>query len=247
MTVVTIGRATLIHGDSLAVLPTLGPVDAVITDPPYSSGGRTMSERTRAPMEKYVKGGVKAAHNVDFPGDNMDARVWRMWVAEWMGQCHALMQPGGYMLCFTDWRQLPTLSDALQIGGFVWRGVVPWDKTESSRAPHKGYFRHQAEYVVWGTHGPCLVATHDGPYPGVIRQRVVYAEKRHMTAKPVALMEQLVRCVPPYGVVLDPFMGSGTTGVAALRAGQRFIGIEKSPHYFDVACQVIREAHEGTQ
>jgi hypothetical protein len=53
-------------------------------------------------------------------------------------------------MCFTDWRQLPMLTDVLQAGGFVWRGVMPWDKTESSRAPHTGYFRHQCEYVVWG-------------------------------------------------------------------------------------------------
>lgn len=66
-----------------------------------------------------------------------------------------------------------------------------------------------------------------------------------MTGKPVALMGELVKCVPPGGVILDPFMGSGSTGVAALQLGYRFIGIEKSAHYFDIACKRMEREVAG--
>lgn len=234
----TVGDATLWRGDALEVLRHLDvQVDALITDPPYSSGGMTAGERIRPPEEKYVQSGpaVNARHNVTFSGDNRDQRSWGFWVTQWLALCQERVKPGGYVMVFTDWRQLPMLTDAFQAGGFIWRGVIPWDKTESARAPHKGYFRHQCEYVVWGSAGPIKPATHGGPWPGIVRERVNHREKLHMTGKPVGMMEQLVQAVPPGGVILDPFMGSGSTGVAALKMGRSFIGVEKDRHYFEVA------------
>ncbi len=67
-------------------------------------------------------------------------------------------------------------------------------------------------------------------------------EKRHQVGKPLALMEHLVKIVPPASTVLDPFAGSGTTGVAALRAGHQFIGMELSPWYCDVAKQRLADS-----
>jgi site-specific DNA-methyltransferase (adenine-specific) len=105
----------------------------------------------------------------------------------------------------------------------VWRGVAVWDKGEGAR-PIPG-FRAQAEYVVWGTRGPAEL---DGVYlPGVLRYPTVRAEKEwHSTAKPVALMEKLLEVVPAGGIVLDPFAGSGTTGLAATRTGRRAVLVE---------------------
>jgi len=140
---------------------------------------------------------------------------------------------------FTDWRQLPTASDALQIGEIAWRGVIAWDKTEGSRAPHKGYFRHQCEYIVWGTKGKCPKAEHAGPYPGCFRFPVKQSDKFHLTGKPTQLMEQLVSIVPEGHIVLDPFAGSGTTLVAAKHMKRQFIGIEKDTGYAEIALQRI--------
>ena len=239
-----IGNATIYHGDCLEVMRDLDiAVDALITDPPYSSGGFTRGDRTnQTTADKYVHSGIyrDAEHNVDFSGDNRDARSWGFWVSCWLAMVQERMRPGGYAICFTDWRQLPMLTDAFQAGGMVWRGLVPWDKTESSRSPHTGYFRHQCEYVVWGSNGPLAASKHGGPWPGVIRERVDHRQKLHMTGKPVQLMSQLVQCVPPGGVIFDPFMGSASTGVAALQLGYRFVGIEKTRHYFDVAAERLR-------
>jgi site-specific DNA-methyltransferase (adenine-specific) len=126
----------------------------------------------------------------------------------------------------------------------VWRGIITWDKTEGAR-PTKGGFRNQAEYIVWGTKGK-LETYEDSPYlPGVFRQVVLQADKHHLTGKPTNLMRELVRVVPAGGVVLDPFMGSGTTGVACVQMGLSFIGVEQNAVYQQIARWRIEEAAGG--
>lgn len=239
----TTPRWQLIHGEALQVLQTLPPasVDAVICDPPYSSGGFSRDDKNKTPDQKYTQSG-REGRFPDFSGDNRDQRSYLTWCALWMDAALAALKPGGYFLAFTDWRQLPVMTDAVQVAGVFWRGIVVWDKGGGARAPHKGYFRHQAEYVVWGTKGPAVIATHDGPYPGCIAAPVLQHDKHHVTGKPTALMAELIRCVPVGGVVLDPFAGSGTTGVACLRHGRRFIGIEREAGYAEIARQRLQAA-----
>ena len=132
---------------------------------------------------------------------------------------------------FTDWRQLPASTDAVQIGELIWRGIVAWDKGAGSRAPHKGYFRHQCEYIVWATKGKCRKNEHAGPFPGCYKFPVKQSDKFHLTGKPSDLMKELVQIVPEGSIVLDPFAGSGTTCVAAKKMEHQFIGIEKDEEY----------------
>ncbi|MTH47486.1 DNA-methyltransferase [Intestinirhabdus alba] len=234
-----IGNATLYCGDVLDVLPRLdGPYDALITDPPYSSGGLHKGQRAVPPSAKYVE----SPRYAEFSGDNRDQRSWAFWCTQWLTTASRLVSPGGYFMIFSDWRQLPTLTDVLQAAGVLWRGLVVWDKTLSSRAPHTGYFRHQAEYVVWGSQGRLEKCPHGGPFPGVITERVNPAEKLHMTAKPVRLMQELVEPLAADASVLDPFMGSGTTALPVLARGGRFTGIELTNEYFDIACDRIEKA-----
>lgn len=241
---VRIGAATLYHGDALRILPALpaGSMHALVTDPPYSSGGFTRGDRMQDTVTKYVQGGTKATH-ANFSGDNRDQRSWVAWCSMWMDAARVALAEGAYAMVFTDWRQLPACTDAFQAGGFVWRGIVPWDKTESTRAPHTGYFRHQCEYVVWGSSGPMPASQHGGPWPGIVRERVRPSKKLHMTGKPLPVMAELVQAVQPGGVVLDPFMGSASTGMAALATGRGFVGIEQNDHYFDVAVRRLHETH----
>ncbi|KFB92722.1 DNA methylase, partial [Trabulsiella guamensis ATCC 49490] len=218
-----IGNATLYCGDVIDVLPLLEPgFDAVITDPPYSSGGLHKNMRTRLPSEKYA---VTSAHHAEFGGDNRDQRSFAFWCTQWMSMIPRLVRPGCYVMVFSDWRQLPLMTDVFQAGGVSWRGIIVWDKTSSARAPHTGYFRHQAEYIVWGSTG-MLEKVPGGPFPGVITERVKPAEKLHMTGKPVRVMEELARPLADNAHVLDPFMGSGTTALPVLARGGKFTGIE---------------------
>ncbi len=228
------------HGDALAVLPTLpdDAVDLVLADPPYNSGGRTQSDRTKTnARDKYVSGGGRggAAHKLaNFAGDNRDQRAYSYWLSLVLAECLRVSRPGASLLVFTDWRQLPSTSDALQAGGWLWRGIVSWRKPISR--PRMGGFRSECEYLLWGSHGS-VDATRNPVYlPGWYsasqpRGRV----RQHITQKPLELLAELVRVCVPGGVVLDPFAGSGSTGVAALASGRSFIGVEVTRHYSEVA------------
>lgn len=233
-----IGLATLYLADALHVLPAVGAIDTVITDPPYSSGGAFRGDRMVATTMKYVGNEQRAAGLYpEFSGDNRDQRGFGLWSALWLGLCREATRPGGLVACFTDWRQLPTTTDAVQAGGWVWRGIGVWDKTEAAR-PQKGRYRNQCEYFVWGSNGPL---PDDGPCaPGVFRQSANSEEKHHIAGKPTRLLEDVLQLAG--ATVLDPFMGSGSTGVAAVRTGRRFIGIEIADDHFATACMRIDEA-----
>src|SRR4051794_20238342 len=104
----------LFQGDCLDILSELpeDSIDAVIADPPYSSGGRTAGERSKPPSEKYEQSD-NHLKRPDFLGDNLDQRSWIFWSKLWMEACLRVLKPEGYLLAFTDWRQLPATTDAL--------------------------------------------------------------------------------------------------------------------------------------
>ena len=233
------GRAVLYRGDMFSAMPDMPEVDALIADPPYCSGGMYRADRVKSVSDKYEQSGV-VNKRLPFAGDGKDQRAFMGWMHLWLRA--APVKIGGRVMVFSDWRQLPAVTDAMQWADLCWRGVLTWDKGLGSRAPHKGYARHQAEFVAWGTNGPCPVATHAGPFPGVYSHAVRQSDKHHMAGKPTPLMIDLCQHVEPDGIILDPFMGSGTTGVAALLSGRRFIGVEIDPGHFATACARIEEA-----
>lgn len=237
---VRIGLATLYNGDCLEILPTLPKVDAVITDPPYSSGGAFRGDRTNDTRTKYLQSDSGNQTRLEnFTGDNRDQRGFHFWSALWASAALRATKEGGTAAFFTDWRQLPVTTDYLQAGGWVWRGLVPWVKT--TYRPQMGRFAAQCEYVAWGSNGPLPVERGVGCLKGFYE----YAppqDREHVTQKPTNLMDDMVQIVPAGGTVLDPFMGSGTTGVAAVTSGRPFIGIELSAHYFQIACERISAA-----
>lgn len=232
--------ATVIQGDSLHVLRTIptASVDAVVTDPPYSSGGLMRGDRSVKTSDKYVLTGTKV-DRPEFYGDNRDQRGFLAWCSLWLAECVRIVKPGGYLMAFTDWRQLPTLSDAIQAGGWVWRGIVVWDKTECVR-PQMGWFRAQCEYVLVASNGG-IGKEQDREVrvcaPGCFRENVRSAEKLHITGKPVSLMKRLMEVLPAGATVLDPFAGSGTTALAAKEMNMKSISVEISAAY----CALIRD------
>jgi site-specific DNA-methyltransferase (adenine-specific) len=160
-----------------------------------------------------------------------------MWSALWMGAALDLANPGCVLSCFTDWRQWTPTTDAMQAGGWVWRGVVPW--TKPAARPCKGRFAASSEFIVWGSAGPMA---DDGPCHRGHWEGQAPSDREHVTQKPLELLQMLVAIAPPEGLVLDPFAGSGTTGVAALLSGRRFIGVERTEEYAAIAARRLSEA-----
>ena len=234
---------TLHHGDALAVLRDLpsGSVQAVITDPPYSSGGMVRGDRMQDVHTKYVQTGSSSHDRLEaFSGDTRDSFGYWFWCSVWLGELARIVEPGGVVALFTDWRQLAATIGGIQSGGYVFRGVVPWHKPNGR--PVQGRWANSCEYVVWGTNGPRDL-DHLGAkaFPGFF-QETAPRDRDHITQKPLGVMRELVKIVPEGGTVLDPFMGSGTTGVAALLEGRNFVGVEMTAHYHEVAARRLAEA-----
>ncbi|MER6952497.1 site-specific DNA-methyltransferase [Streptomyces sp. NPDC000618] len=238
---------SLHQGDALSVLAEMPDdcVDSVITDPPYNSGGRTAKERTsRSAKQKYTS--ADAGHNLpDFTGENMDQRSYGFWLTQIMTEAHRLTKTGGTALLFTDWRQLPTTTDAIQAAGWLWRGVLAWHKPQAR--PQKGRFTQNCEFIVWASKGAIDASRNPVYLPGIYSASQPSGKNRqHITQKPVEVMRELAKICPEQGTVLDFCAGSGSTGVAALLEGRDFIGVEKTEHYARIAEARLLETMQQT-
>lgn len=207
----------------LGALPD-GCADLILTDPPYSSGGMHRGDRTQSTDTKYTRASSRGAH-ADFEGDTRDQRSWSLWCNLWLVECLRALRPGGSLLAFCDWRQLPAFCDAVGVAGLVLRGIGAWDKTEASR-PRPGGLRMQVEYLVHATRGAQTETDRTVFLPGVLRYPVRRDDKLHQTGKPLALLVELAALCPAGGLVLDPFAGSGTTLAAAGLLGLPSAGCE---------------------
>jgi len=199
---------------------------AIIADPPYSSGGQMRGDRTTRPAAKYVQSDSASQRLPNFEGDNRDQRSFVLWCTLWLMEAWQKCVPGATIHLFCDWRQLPAMTDALQDGGWIWRGIVAWNKTQASR-PQVGRHRAQCEYILFGTRGPHKAYEGAPCMPGFYEYQAPHGPSRiHITEKPVALIRELAQACPPGGLVLDPFCGSGAHAVGCLLAGRRVVSLE---------------------
>lgn len=227
-------RWKVIHGDCREVLPTLGQVDHVITDPPFEAQAHTLQRRVKR------DGGVMETEPLSFPAitqlERMEvsaeiARLTKRWAIVF-SQVEAVM----------EWqRALTTTGEmaAKRIGVWVKPDAMP---QFSGDRPGMGYesivFAHRKGRSRWNGGGRVAVFTHNKNTPG--------GAHHHETQKPLPLMLELVELfTDPGDLVLDPFCGSGTTGVACIRLGRRFIGIEKSEVYAKVARERLAAETQG--
>ena len=227
------GSVTIYHGDSFDLLHDLSGIGAVVTDPPYSSGGAYRGDRAQQTTTKYVNSDT-IAYRHEFAGDNRDQRSFLVWCSMWLNAARQASTPGSVLASFIDWRQLPTLTDAVQAGGWVWRNLATWHKPGVRM--QRGRFSASAEYVVYATNGPAI--------DGAGSPQNVYAcapissdEKEHIAEKPSQVLRWVMQVVPPGAVVLDPFMGSGSTLRAAKDLGHRCIGIDVDERSCEVAAK----------
>lgn len=231
---VTIGPATLYLGDCVELLPTLPKADVMVTDPPYGIGYQHSGKRRRGvvfdALGKRVGFDV-SSNSQPIIGDDRPFDTGLILDAAprvlLFGADHfrARLPEGGR---FIAWDKNVGVGphDSFTDCEFAWTNL-PTVK--------RNVFRHLWKGLA------CAKDPMDVRDPREFRGGV---KKSHVAQKPVALMRwciELLRC-PPGGTVLDPYMGSGSTGVAALTLGKRFIGIEIDEQHFDTACTRIRAA-----
>ena len=221
---VEIGDAILHHGDCLEILPTLPKVDAVVTDPPY--GINTKSDGTG---------------KINPWADLCNAAFW---YCEWLKLCRSLLEKPhgtgqGPLWTFLNWRSLVTFQKASCDIAWPIESLLVWNKDWIGPGGAKG-LRPSYELVALFISGDFAIENRG--LPDIQTWKVgSHKPNGHPAEKPIEGKRWLVSH-SPRGVVLDPFMGSGTTGVACANLGRKFIGIEIERKYFDIACERIAAA-----
>jgi len=216
---VTIGDATLYCGDCREILPTLDKVDAVVTDPPYG-------EQTH----KGARGGGFKSQTilVDFSSQTAErtrdylrrltdlASRWVIATVEW--QHMALLAGEPWFVRHGIWVKP---NGSCQFSGD--RPAMGWEAVAICHKKGKKRWNGGGHHAVW---------------------QFNKENGQHPTQKPLPLVEKWVSLFSDKGeTILDPFMGSGTTGVACANLGRKFIGIELKQEYFDIACERIEAAY----
>lgn len=225
MRVEHIGDATLYLGDCREILPTLGKVDAVVTDPPYGVGFTGKMSVQRGGGQIKLDGGYESFS--DTP-ENIDAVVIPAILSAISISRRAAITPGTRN-CF----KYPEPADIGCFFSAAGTGVGRWGFTCSQ--PILFYGKDPFLEAGKGCRANSLGQT----YPNDANST------GHPCSKPLPQMVWLVgRTTAESDLVLDPFMGSGTTGVACAKLGRKFIGIEIEPKYFDIACRRIEAAHK---
>lgn len=195
----------LLQGDCLTMLKEVAPasVDLVLCDPPYSSGGTHAGDRKASTTAKYTDRDYDGAAKLPaFSGDSMDQRSFTAFMRWVCSELRQKTREGGILEIFVDWRNLPAMTDAVQMAGWVWRGVLVWDKGVSRNQP--GRFRNDCEFVVWCSNGDLPIdwkaAKGSKAMPGVYHVPGVPPKQRvHQTEKPVELLRALIQICPRGG------------------------------------------------
>jgi site-specific DNA-methyltransferase (adenine-specific) len=222
-----IGAARLILGDCRDVLPTLGKVDHIITDPPYSerthAGHDAGAADARDGAERDGLGYAALSEKATEAIARMFAEAAEGWVA-WM----------------TDHTLAPAIEAALrQSGRYVFAPLPFHHPGRSVRLTGDG----PSSWTDWIIVARTAAQHKWGTLPGGYVAGPGWNDKQRMGGKPTRLMQLLVNDYSrPGELVCDPFMGAGTTGVACAKEGRRFVGIEIDPDAFETACRRIEAA-----
>jgi DNA modification methylase len=228
------GSVTLYHGDCLELVETcsLPPIDCVLTDPPYCSGAHESARRGKSTA--LTPESVTARSPITM--DDMGLRGYEWVTRRWFMGVRRFTKPGGHLVCFTDWRMAPWVQLMLEVAGWRLTNLVVWDKGYPGLGTG---FRAQHEFLVIASNGE--PAWHSYDFGNVLRSMRV-TKGVHPNEKPVDLVERVLQtCTPVGGTVLDLFMGSGSTLVAAKNLGRRAIGIEIEERYCEIAARRLSQ------
>ncbi len=253
----------LCQGDSLDLLAKIPEesVDLIFADPPYmlSNGGTTCASGKRVAVNKGkwdVSAGIASDHEFNL---------------KWLAACKRVLKPSGTIWVSGTQHVIFSIGFAMQSLGYHLLNTVTWFKPNASPNLACRFFTHSTEIVLWASPSRRAPLPHTFNYRemkeenGGKQMRDLWAvpepdgtqivwnvptpgkseklEGKHPTQKPLALLDRIVRSASSPGeIVLDPFNGSGTTGLAAVRLGRRFVGVDLSTEYLDLAARRLRTA-----
>lgn len=215
--VFSVGRhGKIYYGDCLEILSEIPPVDCVIADPPYMIGSISVGTGSHP-------GGTWA--------DNENAAYW---YAEVIRRCFACLKPDGVMFMFGNWRSVPTYIRAASLSKRPVNSLIVWDKEWVGTASNN-QLRPIYEVIAMLSNDEAKIP--DRCATDIIRCRWHGNMKttEHRAEKPVDLISRLIEIKGGAPAVLDPFLGSGTTGIACERAGLTWYGIERELAYCNIA------------
>lgn len=222
------GAITLYCGDCLEVMPTLGGVDAVITDPPFS-------EKTHSGHDGIAKSGGN-------DGASRQALGYAAWTKKEVSKVCSLLPSTGWVCVLTDHVLARVWEAEMQaVGRCVFYPIPLFVRGRSVRLTGDG----PSSWTDWMVPSRTKSEVKWGTLPGVYEGNRGSIE--HMGGKPLNAMCRIVEDYSrAYHTVLDFCMGSGTTGIACIRTGRKFIGIEKDPIHFETArLRIERELAQG--
>lgn len=214
------GTATLYRGDAYEIRPTLGRFDVDCMDPPYefdNSGGGAF-RKARGASDQIVAEGLDQGFDRSIINPLL---------------CGAVV-----VFCHND--QLPKLLPYLA-GNFHRVCVNFWVKPNPSPHRNKHYLADTEPYIHAWLEGSHPVGEHHDMHRWILAPSMPSKIFGHPTVKPIEVMDKIVGNTAGLSIC-DPFMGTGSTGVAAIRAGKAFTGIERNPIHFDTACRRIEAA-----
>ena len=228
-----IGLATLYLGDALELLPTIGAVDHFITDAPYEAIMHASKNGTKGLVRPD---GSHHWQPLDFaPIDAIRAQVVEL----------AGPMTEGWFITFCTSEGVGRWADAINASPMKYKRACVWVKPDSTPQMNGQGPAQGAEHFVCAWAGKGFARWNAGGKRGVYTHCVNGPERTglHPTEKPRRLMSEIIAdFTNPGDLVCDPFMGSGTTGVAAVMAGRRFVGIELQEKYFNLACKRLDQA-----
>jgi site-specific DNA-methyltransferase (adenine-specific) len=244
---VVIGDATLYLGDCREILPSIDGVHLVVTSPPYNQMTGLLRKATglwgnRAGGLGFVEAWQKNGYADDLPEAEYQAEQNEIFSL--VARC---CEPGASLFYNHQirWRDGECLHpiDWFKPTGWRLRQEIIWDRAGGMMLNARMFCRFD-ERILWFTRGAEWTWNQAEVGHGTIWRIAREQNKEHPVAFPDEIAARPIRAASnPGDVVLDPYGGSCTTGVAALRAGRRFIGIELDPKYFDIACRRIEQAY----
>lgn len=219
----------LILGDCLDVMRGMKDesISCIITDPPYkmshSTGGCTNIE-----MKNKWQGNIKAGNTV--MGFDLSIKF-----ADWLPEVYRVLKQSGHCYIFYNDKNMQELLNESVRAGFRESNILVWVKNNA--CPNR-YYMKNCEFVLFLYKGKAKPINDMGTKAALMINNIRGNDKLHPTEKPVELLTTFVNNSTNKGdIVLDPFMGSGSTGVACLNTNRNFIGIELNEKYYNIALQ----------